>query len=92
MTHSRIYKPPTPVDQAIAQVDAWLGSPSLTLLAEDSDYWPHLRTALESGVTGPRVHDTRVAARRAEAGVTELWSADRDFSRFPLRTTNPLLD
>ena len=92
VTHPRIYNPPTPANQAIAQVDAWLGSPSLTLLAEDSDYWPHLRSALESGVAGPKVHDARVAALCTEAGVTELWSADRDFSRFPLRTTNPLLD
>lgn len=90
-THPRIYDPPTPTDQAIAQIDASLGSPSLTLLAEDSEYRPHLRTALDSGIAGPKVHDARVAALCTEAGVTELWSADRDFSRFPLRTTNPLL-
>lgn len=91
-THPRIYDPPTPTDRAMAQVEAWLDSPSLTLLAEDSDYWSHLRLALESGISGPKVHDARIAALCSEAGVTELWSADRDFSRFALRTTNPLVN
>lgn len=91
-THPRIYDPPTPADLAIAQVEAWLDSPSLTLLAEGSGYWGHLRRALDSGIAGPKVHDARVAALCTEAGVTELWSADRDFSRFSLRTKNPLLD
>ncbi|MCP3996303.1 MAG: PIN domain-containing protein [bacterium] len=92
VTHPRIYDPPTPASQAIAQVEAWLGSPSLTLISEDSDYWSQLKAALDTGVTGPKIHDARVAALCSAAGVTELWSADRDFSRFPLRTTNPLLD
>ncbi len=92
VTHPRIYDPPTPASQAIAQVEAWLGSPSLTLISEDSDYWSQLKAALDTGVTGPKIQDARVAALCSAAGVTELWSADRDFSRFPLRTTNPLLD
>jgi len=38
------------------------------------------------------VHDARNAALCLQHGVTELWSADRDFSRFPsLRTRNPLV-
>ena len=43
VTHPRIYAPPTPADAAIDQVDAWLESPSLTLLAESEGYWPDLR-------------------------------------------------
>ena len=39
-----------------------------------------------------QVHDARVAALCLESGVEELWTADRDFSRFPaLRTQNPLV-
>jgi hypothetical protein len=34
VTHPRIYVPPTPLAQAIDQVDAWLESPTLVLLAE----------------------------------------------------------
>jgi hypothetical protein len=37
------------------------------------------------------VHDARVAGLCLAHGVRELWTADRDFSRFPrLATSNPL--
>src|SRR5437773_12453481 len=39
VTHPRIYAPPSPPTAAIDQVDAWLESPSLTLLAESERYW-----------------------------------------------------
>jgi hypothetical protein len=43
-------------------------------------------------VTGPQIHDARVAALCVQHGVRELWSADRDFSRFPnLTVVNPLV-
>lgn len=93
VTHPRIYKPPTPLDWAIKQIEAWLKSPSLTLLTEADGYWPELRTAIENGrVTGPLVHDARVAALCRLHGVRELWSADRDFNRFSgIRVRNPLV-
>jgi hypothetical protein len=38
------------------------------------------------------VHDARIAACCLRHGVTELWTADRDFSRYPaLFTRNPLV-
>lgn len=91
-THLRIWDPPTPLEAALDQVEAWLESPSLELLAEDVDYWSGLRGLLEAGrVAGPRVHDARIAALCLAHGVRELWTADRDFSRFPsLTTANPL--
>jgi hypothetical protein len=43
-------------------------------------------------LAGPVVHDARIAALCRVHGVSELWSADRDFSRFPeLAVRNPLL-
>ncbi|MDT3444387.1 MULTISPECIES: TA system VapC family ribonuclease toxin [unclassified Pseudofrankia] len=92
-THARIYDPPSRPDQAITQVEAWLGSPSLVLLHEGATYWPTLRAMLESGkVQGPMVHDARIAALCRANGVRELWSADRDFGRFPdLTVRNPLV-
>src|SRR5438067_1307500 len=82
-----------PPEQALAQVEAWLDSPSLVLLAEAADHWPQLRAALAIGrVAGPQVHDARVAALCRLHGVRELWTADRDFGRFPdLRVRNPLV-
>jgi uncharacterized protein len=93
VTHPRIYSPPTPLAAAIDQVEAWLESPSLVLLAETEDYWPNLRSALEEGrITGPQVHDTRIVALCRLHGIRELWTADRDFSRFPgMSVRNPLV-
>ena len=93
VTHARIYQPPTPLERAIDQIEAWLESPSLVLLTENEGHWPALRALLESGhVQGPRVHDARIAALCLSHGVKELWSADRDFGRFAsLRVVNPLV-
>lgn len=92
-THPRIYSPPTPLAAAIDQVEAWLESPSLVLLSETEGYWPELRFALEQGrIGGPLVHDARIAAICRDHGVRELWTADRDFGRFPsLTVRNPLV-
>jgi uncharacterized protein len=53
----------------------------------------HVPLALAAGrVTGAKVRDARIAALCLCHGVSELWSADRDFSRFPeLATRNPLV-
>jgi toxin-antitoxin system PIN domain toxin len=93
VTHPRIYAPPTPLARAVDQVDAWLESPSLVLLTESPTHWSALRPLLEGGrIAGPQVHDARVAALCRQHGVRELWSADRDFSRFPgLKVVNPVL-
>lgn len=91
-THPRIFVPPTPLGRAVDQVEAWLESPGLALLAEDDGCWPVLRgLALGGRVSGPRIHDARVASICLRQGVEELWTIDRDFSRFPaLKTRNPL--
>lgn len=93
VTHPRIYRPPSPVDRATRQVEAWLASPALTLLTESPEHWRSLREIVEAGrVTGPKVHDARIAALCIQHGVRELWSADRDFSgMLGLVTRNPLL-
>jgi hypothetical protein len=43
VTHPRIYKPPTPLDHAILQVDYWMESPSLRLIGEEPGYWEHFK-------------------------------------------------
>lgn len=93
VTHPKVFAPPTPLPSAMDQVEAWLESPTLVLLSESDGHWSELRTIIETGrVVGPQVHDARVAALCLQHGVRELWSADRDFGRFPrLTTTNPLV-
>ena len=92
VTHPRIYAPPTPLPKAVDQVEAWLESPSLVLLSESGDYWDVLRNILLTGrVSGPQVHDARIAALCQQHGVSELWSADRDFGHFPGLSVRNLL-
>jgi len=92
VTHPRIYDPPTPQKDALDQVECWLEVPTLVLLGEDKNHWSHLRSVLEqSAVVGPMVHDARVAALCRAQGVREIWTADRDFSRFRgIRVRDPL--
>jgi toxin-antitoxin system PIN domain toxin len=92
-THPKIYDPPSTRDQAIRQVEAWLASPTLSLLGEPPRYWDRLKALLDGGkVVGPMVHDARIVALCAAHGVRELWSADRDFGRFSsaVHVRNPL--
>ncbi len=93
-THARIYAPPTPIDKALDQIDAWLESPRVVLLSESELHWETLRDMLLTArITGPMVHDARIAALCKQHGVAQLWSADRDFSRFAgVRVHNPLVD
>ena len=93
-THPRIYSPPTPLKISLKALDIWLSSGRCELLAEGPGYWTTLRSiAKEAKCRGPMIHDARIAALCLHHGISELWSADRDFSRFPkLKVHNPLTD
>ena len=95
VTHPRIYRPPTPPNRAVEQVDAWLEAPGLSLLAEGGGdvYWPTLKgLVLDGAVLGAQVHDARIAALCRHHGIRVLYTADRDFSRFSALTVrNPLV-
>ena len=84
VTHPRVFDPPTSLGTALEDVESLLESPSLVLLGEGPNHRGVLRQALLSGrATGNLVHDGHIAALLLEHGVRELWTADRDFSRFP---------
>jgi len=93
VTHPRIYAPPSPHRAAAAQVEAWLASPTLVMLGEGPGYWDALEGVLNaSKARGGQVHDARIAALCLHHRISELWTADRDFSRFSaLVTRNPLV-
>jgi toxin-antitoxin system PIN domain toxin len=93
VTHPRIYKPPTPVADALLQVEYWMDSPTLRLIGEPTGFWDRFSALVSEGrAAGPRIHDARVAAVCLAHGVREFWSADRDFSRFStLRVRNPMI-
>jgi hypothetical protein len=93
LTDGRIWQEPQ-VDAALAALDAWIATPGVRLLAEPPSHWPRLRALLPAAhPLGQKVHDARIAAVCLAAGVTELWTADRNFSWYPqLRVRNPLVD
>jgi toxin-antitoxin system PIN domain toxin len=92
VTHPRVFDPPSPLSIAVHQVEAWLESPTLALLAESEQHWTDLKSILDATqVTGARLNDARIAALCRQHAVRQLWSADRDFSRFSdLSVVNPL--
>jgi toxin-antitoxin system PIN domain toxin len=94
VTHPRVFDPPTELDDALDGLASLLESPSLVLMGEGPVHPTHMRRTVEAGrAVGNLVHDAHIAALALEHGVTELWTTDKDFSRFPgLRTRNPFLD
>jgi toxin-antitoxin system PIN domain toxin len=92
-TNPRLWRDPSTPEEAIRQLALWLDSPQIVLLTEGPDHWKTLQAVLgSSGVKGPRVHDARIVALCIQHGVSALWSADRDFSRFAgLKVVNPLV-
>ena len=93
ITHSKIFKIPTSIENAFLLVEALMESPSLVMLAESDLHLSTLKLLATKGkINGPMVHDARIAAICLDNGVKMLYTADRDFSRFTqLKTRNPLV-
>lgn len=93
VTNGRVYKPASPLPHVLGFLDSLIVSPQLHLLTESPGYFEKLcELALAARLSGPRIHDARIAALCLHHGVSELWSADRDFSAFPqLKVRNPLV-
>jgi toxin-antitoxin system PIN domain toxin len=92
VTNPRIFKTPTTTAAALAVVGE-LGTQQGRLLAESQRHLDILdRLCRGAHVIGSKIHDARIAAICIGHGVSELWTADRDFSYFPeLKTGNPLI-
>ena len=92
-TRSNTWRAPSTPQQALAHIRAWRESPSLRILHDSDDALDLLmRLAVEGRVSGSMIHDARIAACCQNHGVSELWTVDRDFGRFPkLKSRNPLL-
>jgi len=92
VSNPRIFGDPTPMPLALDAIRRLLESLSGGFLAEGEGYLDAFeRIARPALLQGAIVHDARVAALCTFHGVRVLWSADRDFSRFPqLTVINPL--
>ncbi len=66
-------------------------SPRVQIIGEGIDHLEILAGLIAKGrVRGGAIHEARIAAICITHGFNELWTADRDFSRFPaLKTHNP---
>jgi toxin-antitoxin system PIN domain toxin len=85
------WKSPTPPSRALAALKSIADSPSVQLIGEGVEHLEILFDIVANGrVQGGAIHDARIAAICIAHGINELWTADRDFARFPsLRTHNP---
>lgn len=92
-THPRVFDPPSTLEDALLALESWCAVPTTTFLSELEGYAEVLAAVLRGAkVAGPRIHDARIAALCKQHAVAELWTADRDFSRFAgLKTRNPLV-
>lgn len=91
VTRARYFSPPSTPAQAMAQLESWLESPSVQLLAESHGHLARLAALVVPRVAGPAIHDAKIAAICLSYGVSELLTMDRDFSRYPALRTRSLL-
>jgi uncharacterized protein len=79
------------VEQAAQIVDEWLAQPNVRILTPGDEHWSVLkRMMVEGRASGPLVSDAELVALTVEYGGV-LYTADRDFARFPgLRWKNPV--
>ena len=93
VTLPKLWKKPSTPEEAIEQIQAWRESPSLRILCDTPGVLDKLAEfAVNGTVRGALIHDAKIAACCLVRGVGELWTVDRDFSRFPaLKTRNPLI-
>lgn len=87
-THPKVFTRPYTADEASANVERILASPSLTLLRPGPHYAQLLLEAIrEVNAVGNLVFDAQIVALCREHGVSRLLTHDRDFDRFKgLRT------
>ncbi len=93
ITHPKVYHPPVSIGIALEDLKSILASPSVSVLAETESHPAMLeRVVRQSGATGNLIHDAHIVALCLEHGVTELLTADRDFTRFSgLKINNPFV-
>ncbi|MEO8808703.1 MAG: TA system VapC family ribonuclease toxin [Rhodanobacter sp.] len=93
VTNRRIYQSPTPLTMALEAMSIWLSSEYVQVLHESDGHFMTLtELCIDGDVTGSQIHDARIAAICIDHGVSQLWSADRDFLRYRSRLSvrNPL--
>lgn len=82
-TNPSVLPTPMSVDEATAQIEAWLGAPAAVAVQPTARHADLLRGLLrETGSAGNLTTDAHLAVLAIEHGA-EIVSYDRDFGRFP---------
>lgn len=83
VTNHRIFREPSPIDDALTFVDRLLASPPVLRMAPGPRHWSIFSGLCRTlDIRGGLVSDAYLAALAIEQGAT-LVTADRDFARFP---------
>lgn len=93
VSNPRIFKNPAKLEDAFSFIEICSQSKSMIFLSELSDHLGILKeVSLRGNVKAGMIHDARIAAICIANDASELWSFDRDFSRFPqVKCVNPLI-
>lgn len=91
VTRPGYFERPSTPSEAQRQVEMWLASPSVRVLHESPHHWETLSQVMqETGVSGPAIHDAKIAAICVDHGVAEIVTGDARFASVPaLRVRNP---
>jgi uncharacterized protein len=91
VTHPRIFKTPTPLDEALGFVSALRARPNAVRVGPGARHWDRFTSLVAaSRAKGNLVADAYLAALAIESG-NEWITTDRDYARFPgLRWRHPL--
>jgi hypothetical protein len=83
VTRRKLFAFPSTPGEAVRQIEAWLGSPSIVLGVPRPSYWPRMRELIATAeVSGPFIHDAHVAAICLDYGARELITGDSQMRRF----------
>jgi toxin-antitoxin system PIN domain toxin len=90
-TGRKVLEMPMTVEQAIGQVESWLGQPNVHFLPDSAGTLARTFDLLKAtGAAGNLTTDAQIAAHALERGAV-VATNDVDFARFPdVRTMNPL--
>ncbi len=93
VTHSKVFKEPTPLPQALAFCDSLRSRANAVVLSPGPRHWEIFSVlGAESGARGNLVPDAYLAALAIESG-SEWITSDGDYRRFRgLRLRHPLED
>jgi len=91
VTHPKIFKVPTPLEEALPVVATLRDQPNCVRVMPGARHWEiFVRLCRVAGVKGNLIPDAYLAALAIESG-SEWITTDRDYSRFPgLRWRHPL--